>query len=101
MFGEIARLMAMRMSYEDPIRIAQRKLAELEIVPGGPHVEYADDVRKFRLDELIGALPAGVAEPVLDTLDWVGWAPKQISNRFSTSGGGSIRRLQIEAPVLQ
>ncbi len=29
MFGEIARLMAMRMSYEDPIRIAQLKLAEL------------------------------------------------------------------------
>ena len=27
MFGEIARLMAARMSYEDPIRIAQLKLA--------------------------------------------------------------------------
>src|SRR5229473_1045067 len=99
MFGEIARLMAMRMSYEDPIRIAQLKLAELEIVPGGPHVEYADDVRKFRLDELIGALPAVVAEPVLDTLDWVGWAHQQISIRFSTRSRWGIRRLKIEAAL--
>ncbi len=30
LFCEIARLMAMRMSYEDPIRIAQLKLAELD-----------------------------------------------------------------------
>jgi len=29
LFGEIARLMAERMSYDDPIRIAQTKLAEL------------------------------------------------------------------------
>ena len=35
MFGEIARLMAIRMSYEDPIRIAQLKLAELGS-PGEP-----------------------------------------------------------------
>jgi len=34
MFAEIARLMAMRMSYEDPIRIAQQKLAELETGAG-------------------------------------------------------------------
>src|SRR6266851_3491286 len=83
MFGELARL----------------KLAELEIVPGGPHVEYADDVRKFRLDELIGALPAVVAEPVLDTLDWVGWAHQQISIRFSTRSRWGIRRLKIEAAL--
>src|ERR1700704_3852523 len=54
MFGEIARLMAMRMSYEDPIRIAQLKLAETEIAPGAAHVRSAADVRKFRIDELIG-----------------------------------------------
>ena len=31
MLGEIARLMAMRMSYEDAIRIAQLKLAEIGV----------------------------------------------------------------------
>ncbi len=41
MFCEIARLMAMRMSYQDPVRIAQLKLAELHsgagdrVRPGG------------------------------------------------------------------
>ena len=60
MFCEIARLMAMRMSYQDPIRIAQLKLAELDGA-GDPHAAPADDVRKFRLDELVEALPAAVA----------------------------------------
>ena len=36
MFGEIARLMAMRMSYQDPIRIAQLKLAEVNPGAGAP-----------------------------------------------------------------
>ncbi len=66
MLGEIAQLMAMRMSYQDPIRIAQLKLVEHET-----HGEPTGDRRKFRIDELVGALPAVVAEPVLDVLEWV------------------------------
>ena len=97
MFGEIAQLMAMRMSYEDPIRIAQSKLAETEMGPGAPNVQFADDVRKFRLDELIGALPAIVAEPALDTLEWVGWLHMPVSIRFGNASRWSIRRLRIEA----
>jgi hypothetical protein len=93
MFGEIARLMAMRMSYEDPIRIAQLKLAELETGPS------ADDVRKFRLDELVDVLPAVVAEPVLDALEWAGWLHKRISIRFSNANWWGIRRLKIEASL--
>jgi hypothetical protein len=91
MLTEIARLMAARMSYEDPIRIAQLKLAELDGRPGSV------DVRKLRLDELIGALPAIVAEYVLDALEWVGWAHKSVSIRFSTASRLGIRRLKIEA----
>jgi hypothetical protein len=97
MFGEIARLMAMRMSYEDPIRIAQSKLAETEMASGAPNVQFADDVRKFRLDELIGALPAIVAEPVLDALEWVGWLHMPVSIRFGNASRRGIRRLRIEA----
>jgi hypothetical protein len=97
MFGEIARLMAMRMSYEDPIRIAQSKLAETEMASGASKVQSVDDVRKFRLDELIGALPAIVAEPVLDALEWVGWLHVPVSIRFSTATRWGIRRLRIEA----
>ena len=99
MLGEIARLMAMRMSYEDPIRIAQLKLAELETGGGDPRARSADDVRKFRLDELVEALPAAVAEPVLDALEWMGWVRKRVSIRFSTQNRWGIRRLKIEASL--
>lgn len=97
MLGEIARLMAMRMSYQDPIRIAQLKLAEAGGDGGGPHPPV--DVRKFRLDELVGALPAVVAEPVLDTLEWKGWLHKPVSIRFSTANRWGVRRLKIEASL--
>ena len=93
MLGEIARLMAMRMSYQDPIRIAQLKLAELE-AGGAP----SHDVRRFRFDELVGALPAVVAEPVLDTFVWLGWeVRRRVPIRFSTRSRWGIRRLKIEA----
>ena len=96
MLGEIARLMAMRMSYQDPIRIAQQKLIELEIDPDTPR---ADDIRKFRLDELIDVLPTVVAEPILDTLDWLGWMHKRVSIHFNNKSRLGIRRLKIEASL--
>ena len=99
MFGEIARLMAMRMSYEDPIRIAQFKLAELVSDTGDRRPPTADDVRKFRFDELVEALPAVVAEPVLDGLQWAGWVHKTVSIRFSNASRLGIRRLKIEASL--
>ena len=97
MFCEIARLMALRMSYEDPIRIAQVKLARFEAATDDGRVASADEVRKFPLDELIGALPAAVADPVLGALRWAGWIHKPMSIRFSTTSRGGIRRLKIEA----
>ncbi|MEA2886326.1 MAG: hypothetical protein QOD11_686 [Bradyrhizobium sp.] len=90
LLGEIARLMALRMSYEDPIRIAQTKLAELD-------AGAADDVKKFRWDELVEALPAAVADPVLGVLDWIGWLHRPVSMRFSAATRFGIRRLKIEA----
>jgi hypothetical protein len=96
---DIARLMAMRMTYEDPIRIAQLKLAELEAATAGSAASPADDVRRFRLDELIGALPATVATPVLGALEWLGWTHKPVSIRFSTRSRWGIRRLKIEASL--
>jgi hypothetical protein len=97
MLGEIARLMAMRMSYEDPIRIAQLKLAEAGV--GNAPVHPAGDVRKFRLDELVDVLPAVVAEPILDICERLGWTHKPVSVRFSTANRWGIRRLKIEASL--
>jgi hypothetical protein len=96
MLTEIARLMAVRMAYEDPIRIAQLKLAELDQASGNP-AKTAVDIRKFSLEELIGALPAAIAEYVLDALDWAGWMNKRVSIRFSTASRFGVRRLKIEA----
>jgi hypothetical protein len=91
MFGEIARLMASRMSYADPIRIAQLKLGEADAAP--------DDVRQFRIDELVGALPTAVADPILGVLDYLGWVHKPVSIRFSTASRWGLRRLKIEASL--
>ena len=93
MLAEIARLMAARMSYQDPIRIAQLKLAELDDRRDAGSV----DVRKFRLDELIGVLPAVISEYGLDVVDWAGWIRRNVSIRFSTASRFGIRRLKIEA----
>jgi hypothetical protein len=97
MLGAIVGLMAMRMSYQDPIRIAQLKLAETAV--GRAPVQPSDDVKKFRLDELVGALPAVVAEPVLDVCGRLGWTHKPLSVRFSTRSRWGIRRLKIEASL--
>lgn len=95
MLTDIARLMAARMSYEDPIRIAQLKLAELA-EPTGKRARSVD-VRKFRLDELIGPLPAVIAEPLLDALDWAGWTHKNLRIRFSNASWFGVLRLKMEA----
>lgn len=92
---DIARLMAMRMSYEDPIRIAQLKLAELADGRAQPGVE----VRKFRFDELVGALPAKGASPMLAALGKVGWLHRHVSIRFSTRSRRGIGRLKVEAAM--
>ena len=96
MLAEIARLMAVRMSYEDPIRIAQRKLIELEIEPDRPR---ADDIREFRLDELIDVLPAVVAEPILDVLGRLGWVHRRLSIHFNNKSRFGVRRLKMEAAL--
>lgn len=96
LLAEIARLMAERMAYEDAIRIAQLKLGEVNAV-GGLAARSADDVKKFRLDELIDALPAVVADPVLAVLDQFGWRHRRVSIRFSANNRFSVRRLRIEA----
>jgi hypothetical protein len=99
MLCEIARLMAHRMAYEDLIRIAQLKLAELE--PGRPPFDRAaDEVRKFRLDELIGVLPEVAADSLLTAFEKIGWlGRRRLTVRFSTRSRWSVRRLKLMAEL--
>jgi hypothetical protein len=92
--GNIARLMASRMAYEDAIRIAQLKLAEYRDSGG---TMQSIDIHKFRFDELVDALPAVAADPVLMVLDKIGWKHRRVSIPFSTASKWGIRRLKAEA----
>jgi hypothetical protein len=92
MLSEIARLLASRMAYQDAIRIAQLKLAQFNQTG----VRSGENVR-LRFDELVDALPAIAADPVLTVLGQLGWLHKQVSIPFSTASLWGIRRLKIEA----
>ncbi|MGJ4892187.1 DUF6537 domain-containing protein [Bradyrhizobium sp. HKCCYLR20261] len=94
---EIAQLLAARMAYEDPIRIAQLRLMSLSSGrrPGG---RETDDVRRFRLDELLGALPQSIAESMLTGFEQVGWlGRRRVKVRFSVRSRLAVRRLKMIA----
>jgi hypothetical protein len=93
-FCRMAHLMAERMAYQDAIRIAQLKLAEYRD-SGGEII--STDIKQFRLDELVDALPEVVADPILTVLDKIGWTRRRVSIPFSTASRWSIRRLKTEA----
>lgn len=95
-FCELARLLAMRMSYDDAIHMAQSKLAGLQTAGGGT---AADDVQKLRLDELVSSLPDLIADPVLYILEYIGWLHLPVTMRFSSASRWGIRRLKIEASL--
>jgi hypothetical protein len=92
--SDIARLMASRMAYEDAIRIAQLKLAEYRDSDG--HIQ-STEIKRFRFDELVDALPALAAEPVLMVLAKLGWEHRRVAIPFSTVSQWGIRRLKVEA----
>jgi len=93
-YCEIAKLMAERMAYQDAIRIAQLKLAEYRDSDGQI---VSTDIKQFRLDELVDALPEVAADPILTVLDYVGWTRQRVSIPFSTASRWGIRRLKMEA----
>ena len=93
LFCAIAHLLSARMSYLDPIRIAQLTLRE----PVGPDRGTAVDQRRFRLDELVSALPEIVGDPAMRMLEWVHCAHRTVPVRFSKAGIFGLKRLEFEA----
>jgi hypothetical protein len=92
LLGDIARLMAQRMCYDDPIRIAQCRLAA---AAGGDAT--SDETRRFQLNELVTALPAKFAWPLMFCLERAGWLQAPVSIRFSAASRWGVRRLRLEA----
>jgi hypothetical protein len=93
LFSEIARLLAVRMSYHDPIRIAQLKLQE-PVISGRPPVV---DKRRFRLDELVSALPEIVGDPLMWALERIYCAHRTVPIRFSKVSIWGVKRLELES----
>lgn len=93
LLGLIAREMARRMCYDDPIRIAQHHLATAH---GGDAVTSR---HRFRLDELFGALPGKVGRPLLMGCERAGWMHLPVSMRFNACSGAGRLRLRLEASL--
>jgi hypothetical protein len=92
MLCEIARLLAQRMAYEDPIRSAQLKLAELQRSTG-----KLSEPKRFRVDELVGALPESAADPLYAVCDKLGWLHRQVAIRFPAKSRAGVRCLKAGA----
>jgi hypothetical protein len=97
--AEIATLLATRMAYEDPMRVAQLALADAAIGRDGKASVHVDKICRFRLDELVAALPEVVADPALDLIGYVGLLHMPVKMRFNATGRLGIRRLKIEASL--
>lgn len=94
---EIARLLALRMAYEDLIRIAQLKLTAME-TGHAARAHAAAEVRRFRLDELVGVLPKFAADSLMSTFEKIGWLHRRrVSVRFSTASKRAVGRLKLFA----
>ncbi|WP_047307732.1 DUF6537 domain-containing protein [Rhodopseudomonas palustris] len=93
----IAELLAVRMSYEDPIRIAQLTLQEAASAPAGRTAQRIERRCRFRIDEVVAALPVVVADPTLKMLNYLGWLHMPVKMRFNGSGWLGIRKLRIIA----
>lgn len=93
LLGLIAREMARRMCYDDPIRIAQHHLATAH------GADALTSRHRFRLDELFGALPGKVGRPLLMGCERAGWTHLPVSMRFNACSGAGRLRLRLEASL--
>ena len=83
MLAEIARLLAARMSYEDPIRIAQLKLAGPDEAPGArPLPPTFANSGSMNWSARFPPL-----SPTISSMRWIGW-----DGRTSRFRSGSVRQ---------
>jgi hypothetical protein len=95
--AELAQLLSDRMHFEDPIRIAQLKLAEVGGGNARPDTASVDWVEKFRWDEVIPMLPPKAAAPALDLFQRLRLARlsrRSVRLRFSSRTRFKLQRLK-------
>lgn len=95
--AEIARLLAVRMAFRDPIRVAQRRLAEVEGAPADPDIRAGARFIWFSLAEVVALLPTLAAEILIPVIEAVGWQNVQVPVWLDISGPIGIRALRLLA----
>lgn len=94
---EIARLLAMRMAFRDPIRVAQRRLAEVEGAPPDPDIRAGARFIWFSLAEVVALFPRAAAEILIPVIETVGWQDMQVPVWLDISGPIGVRALRLLA----
>ncbi|MDO8981240.1 MAG: indolepyruvate oxidoreductase subunit IorB [Afipia sp.] len=95
--AELAQLLSDRMHFEDPIRVAQLKLADAGGVNAEPNASSTDWVERFHWDEVIRMLPSAVVSPALDIFQRLRLARlthRSVKLRFSSASRFSLRKLR-------
>jgi hypothetical protein len=93
MQAEIAYILSDRMTYLDPVRVADLKLRELGLAPGASG--RSRDVRKFRLEDIISTLPSAAAGPVTSVLERMTRLNLRVPLDFSGRGWLGLRKLKL------
>lgn len=95
--GELASLLSQRMQYEDPIQLAQLKLAEAGGPAAKPDRSTSIRVERFRWDEIIQMLPSVAAAKALNVfarLRLARLSDRTVTLRFRSTGYFSLLRLR-------
>jgi indolepyruvate ferredoxin oxidoreductase beta subunit len=102
--SELARLLAVRMSFEDTIRVAQLKLREGRIerlrreagVSDGALIEVAEFMKPGP-EEILSLLPPRLARRALAFVARRGWSERSFKLKVRTTGGFGFLRLRLLA----
>jgi indolepyruvate ferredoxin oxidoreductase beta subunit len=104
LLSEFARHLAVRMSVEDVIRVAQLKLRQARVarVTAEARSRPGDivDITEFMkpgTEEIIGLLPPSLARPLLRTASRLGWAQASMPLNVTTTRFGGFLRLKFLA----
>ncbi|MBY0530690.1 MAG: indolepyruvate oxidoreductase subunit beta family protein [Xanthobacteraceae bacterium] len=101
---ELARLLAVRMSFEDTIRVAQLKIREGRIErlrresgAGGDTLIHVFEFLKPGPEEIFSMLTPGLGRAVLRWIERRGWSERSVKMKVSTTSFSGFLRLRLLA----
>lgn len=95
--ADIARILAARMAFRDPIRVAQRRLAEVEGASPDPDIRAGARFIYFSLAEVIALLPRMAADSAMPIVELLGWRDVAVPVWLDIKGRAGIAALRLLA----